>query len=478
MSNSSLERIDPHRPLYHFLPEANWLNDPNGLIQWKGKYHLFYQYNPNGAFHGTIHWGHAVSTDLVQWKHLPIALQPTPDGPDQDGCFSGCAVNNNGVATLIYTGVRGRTELACVATSTDDLLTSWQKYEGNPVIAAPPPDLKLLAYRDHSVWKEGNFWYQVMGAGIEWVGGTALLYRSPDLLRWEYLQPIIVGDHTRTEPIATGEMWECPSLFPLDNTHVLLVSVWAKHKLFYSAYFIGDFVGYNFIPKRLAILDNGGCLYAPQTFLDEGGRRLLFGWLQEQRNEEAQRAAGWSGVMSLPRQLSVLPEGRLAQRPVPELQSLRDRHQHFTQLSVPAELELPILEVQGDCLEIILEFAKGEAEMVGLVVRRSPDGSEQTLISYDWKQAALTIDREQSSLDPQVVHDRKITSYSLPAESGLKLQIFLDRSVLEVFANDEIAMASRIYPTRADSLGLSLVANAPTTIKVMDVWTIGAKRSE
>src|SRR3954469_13247271 len=136
--NPTVKSTDPHRPVYHFLPEANWLNDPNGVIQWKGLYHLFYQYNPNGPFWGTIHWGHAVGEDLVNWQHLPIALEPSPDGPDRDGCFSGCAVNNNGVATLIYTGLNGQDELPCVATSTGELLITWEKYAGNPVIPSPP----------------------------------------------------------------------------------------------------------------------------------------------------------------------------------------------------------------------------------------------------------------------------------------------------------------------------------------------------
>src|SRR5512143_2626508 len=134
------DSADRHRPRFHFLPERNWMNDPNGLIQWKGQYHLFYQYNPNGPFHGTIHWGHAVSGDLVHWAHLPVALAPTPDGPDKDGCWSGCAVDNGGVPTLIYTGVHPQTQ--CLAWSDDDLLT-WKKHAGNPVLPAPPPQLAL-----------------------------------------------------------------------------------------------------------------------------------------------------------------------------------------------------------------------------------------------------------------------------------------------------------------------------------------------
>ena len=127
--------IDPHRPVFHFLPVKNWMNDPNGVIQWNGQYHLFYQYNPHGAFHGTIHWGHAVSSDLVHWRHLPIALTPTPEGLDKDGCWSGCAIDNNGVPTLFYTGVFPQVQ--CTATSSDDHLLTWQKHP-EPVISAPP----------------------------------------------------------------------------------------------------------------------------------------------------------------------------------------------------------------------------------------------------------------------------------------------------------------------------------------------------
>src|SRR2546423_3561670 len=160
---------DPHRPRYHFLPPANWLNDPNGLIHWKGEYHMFYQYNPNGPFWGTIHWGHAASADLVHWRHLPVALAPTPGSADEHGCFSGCAVDNNGVPTLVYTGVRGEEQLPCIATGSDDMLT-WQKYPGNPVIAAPPDGIDPLDFRDHSVWWETDAWYQVIGSGIKDLG--------------------------------------------------------------------------------------------------------------------------------------------------------------------------------------------------------------------------------------------------------------------------------------------------------------------
>ena len=153
-----------------------------------------------------------------------LAHKPTPGAPDEYGVFSGCAVDADGVPTVVYTGVRtppglGRIERPCLATSTDDDLVDWRKYPGNPVIEAPPPGFDLLGFRDHGIWREDGTWYQVIGSGIRDVGGTAFLYRSPDLVRWEYVHPICVGDRTET-----GDMWECPDLFQLGDQHVLMVS--------------------------------------------------------------------------------------------------------------------------------------------------------------------------------------------------------------------------------------------------------------
>lgn len=147
-----------------------------------------------------MHWGHAVGDDLVHWQDLPIALTSTPDSPDEDGCFSGCAVDNDGVPTIVHTGVRGQDQLPCVATGSDDLV-AWEKYPGNPVISAPPRDLDLVAYRDQAVWREGGTWYQLIGAGIRDVGVTRLLYRSEDLLAWEYLHPFYTGDSRAEQPL-------------------------------------------------------------------------------------------------------------------------------------------------------------------------------------------------------------------------------------------------------------------------------------
>src|ERR1051326_9206447 len=195
---------DPHRPLYHFSPER-WMNDPKPFFC-HGEYHIYFQHNPNGAFWCTMHWGHAVSRDLIQWHQLPIALAPTPGGPDQDGCFTGCVVKEEGRFHILYTGIPQLSPLQqvqCLATSAD--MIAWEKYPGNPVISEPPPGFGEC-FRDPCAWKEGDDWFMLIGSELpEGSGGAALLYRSSDLVHWEYLHPLFVG-----EAACTGRDFECP----------------------------------------------------------------------------------------------------------------------------------------------------------------------------------------------------------------------------------------------------------------------------
>jgi beta-fructofuranosidase len=186
------------------------MNDPNGPIFWKGKYHMFFQYNPKTAsFSGPMHWAHAVSPDMVHWKHLPIALAPTPGGPDADGCWTGTAVVRNGVVTLLYTGVvhapeaeatirdgeHSLRESQCYATSTDADLVHWTK-RATPVIAAPPKGLQVTGFRDPTPWFQNGAWYMAVGSGIKDKGGVILLYKSSDLENWEYQH--ILASHGQT----------------------------------------------------------------------------------------------------------------------------------------------------------------------------------------------------------------------------------------------------------------------------------------
>ncbi len=274
---------DFHRPTYHFLPPKNWINDPNGLIQWKGIYHLFYQHNPFEAKWGPMYWGHAISRDLVHWEHRPIAMAPTPDSPDEDGCWSGCAVIHNGRPTMVYSGNRQGQQRSCLAIASDDL-ESLEKYPGNPFIPDLPSGYDVYQYRDHCVWHDGRLWNQLIGAGIQEKGGMVLLYQSSDLVHWDLVGPILIGDMNKEDPLWSGIMWECPDLIPLGPKHMLVISAFSPGETLYTGYFLGTFDGVKFTPESYQKMDWGDReFYAPQSFLNEAGERIQFGWLQEAR---------------------------------------------------------------------------------------------------------------------------------------------------------------------------------------------------
>lgn len=466
------------RPAYHFCPARNWMSDPNGLIQWRGRYHLFYQYNPNGAFWGTPHWGHALSSDLVHWDDAPTALTPGA-GPDEDGCWSGCAVVDRGVPTLVYTGVDGgnvRREHVCLARG-DNRLVAWRKDPANPVIGDPPPHLSVTGFRDPYVWRENGEWRLVLGSGIRGSEGAVLLYRSTDLLSWEYLKPLCTRPGSLTDPLWTGSMWECPQFFPLGDRHVLMVSIWEGDRLHHVAHAVGRYRDSTFEPESWARLDVGGEYYAAATMLDERGRRLVMGWSWEARSRRAQEAADWAGVQTLPRVLTLSPDRTLRVEPIPEVAVLRGAHRRAGPLQVPGGTEFVLPGVDGDCLEIVLEmWSAGEA---GIVLRRSPHREEELMVRFDWRTQFLAIDRSRSSIDPDAYGGVHGGTFPLAAQDALRLHIFLDRSIVEVYAGDTLCATERIYPLRHDSTGMSFRAmDAPLSVASVDVWHLNEGGAE
>ncbi len=356
------------------------------------------------------------------------------------------------------------------------------------MITTPPQELDLFAFRDHTLWKDGNIWYQLIGAGIKGVGGTVLLYRSANLLEWEYMHPFYTGDRDSTVPVWTGSMWECPDFFPLGNKYVLVVSVFDESRfregayresLHYAVAFVGDYTNHTFTPITQSIIDYGGYYYAPQTLLDPKGRRIQFGWLWEGRSDEAQWTAGWSGVMSLPRVLSLSTDDMLRFEPASELKQLRGKHWQLKDFSIPPTSSTYLSEMRGNCLEIQVEFLLDEAAEVGIGVRCAPDGEEQTFIRYDQVHGMLLIDRQRSSLSEEVEQDIRSGPLRLAADESLFLHIFLDRSVIEVFANYRLCLSSRVYSSRTDSLGVGFFAQGGAArISVMDVWEMRSARAE
>lgn len=475
--------MDPHRPRYHFLRPANWMNDPNGLIQWQGVYHLFYQCNPEAAVWGNMHWGHASSSNLIHWQHLPTALAPTPGGPDHDGVWSGCAVNWNGLPAMLYTGRDGESEHVCLAFSHDGLHTL-EKYSGNPVLFAPPPGLDLVGFRDPCVWQEDGQWWMTLGTGMRGAGGAVLLYSSPDLTDWQYHGPLITaGPRRAQDAIWTGEMWECPSFFPLGGQHVLLISAMDTHPPYalYTLYMTGAYRDHRFSMERLSKMDWGDVYYyAPQAFLDERGRRIAIGWSREARSIDAQVAAGWAGVMTLPRLLDLHPDGRLLQQPIPEAEALRGERRSWEDLTInpaPAGQPPTTLEgLSGDTLEMIVDFdlreaRAGNGRSFGLLVRRSPGGEEQTEIRCEPRSRRLVVGTRRSSQSESVTPGDYEIPFDFSGIDTLRLRVFLDCSIIEVYADDLAVLTARVYPSRPDSTGIALFAEGgPVRVARLDAW--------
>lgn len=430
------------RPRYHFTAPQNWINDPNGLVQWKGQYHLFYQHNPGAAYWGDMHWGHAVSSDLLNWEHLPIALFPDEDY-DRDGVYSGIAINTGHEVQFLYTGVAGKDELPCIATASDDLLLQPVKSENNPIFQKPN-GLDLVIFRDHAVAKLEDTWYQVIGSGVHGEGPNCMLYRSDDLQSWEFLHPLVnPADLAGDDPQVTG--WECPDFFPLGDTWVLIVSHWAEDPIRVWAY-TGSFDGERFVPRQGSIVDTGSAFYAPQSFTDDAGRRIQFGWLKETRPVAQHSADGWAGAMSIPRELFIRPDGTLGVKPVQEVLDA------LTLVDVaPASSEdWSEIELSGiDSTRCVLRIDAGDGFELGLL--RSDDGEEETSVAFNPDSSILKIDTTRSSSNTEIPGES--ISANLPGAS--EFLVFVDRSVVEIYA-DGTSHTVRVYPERMDSTGIRI----------------------
>ncbi len=486
---------DPQRPAYHLFTAANWINDPNGPCYYNGYWHMFFQHNPFIADFGPMGWGHVRSPDLVHWEHCPIAIMPSPGSYDGAGCWSGSVVIHEGLPTMIYSGVADMTlwsadddlppsdrqripqgyyhefvleidqETQCIATSQDNLRT-WQKHPANPVIPAIPQDLDLIGFRDPFLWKEDDDrWYMLLGSGIKGQGGVALLYRSPDMINWEYLNPLYIGD-----PAESGINWECPNFLDLGGKRMLVVSPHGR-----PVYWLGDYAGQRFTPDAPPRrLDWGDVFYAPNSLRDPSGRWLMWGWIREARPRDQYAAAGWASCLTLPREISLDALGNLVVKPAVELQGLRTATLYAGEVSLAGAAHVSLAGVTGDRLEISLRVTAATCASLRLQFRRSPDGVQYTQLEYDYRSGTLRLTRDQSTDTAGVTLDACEYALQLGQDEPLDLSIFLDNSVIEIYANDRLSMTSRIYPSRADAQGLRLQAQGGSATAQVAIWRMGS----
>jgi len=438
---------DLQRPRYHFLPPANWMNDPNGTILYRGEYHLFYQFNPARPKWGNLHWGHAKSTDLIHWEHLPIAL--APEGfPGEMHCWSGCCViAEDGTPINLYTSMNlqalltraKRSSQQWMATGSPDLIT-WQKSPENPILSEEiHGDQVVQQWRDPYVWKEGAEWLMVLAG--EYPGekrGRVFLYRSPDLLEWEYVGLLA------TDPLDRGRGWECPNYFKLGDKYVLVVSPYGP-----VIYSVGEFEGQEHHADSWYTLDHGKAFYATNTYLDERGRVILVGWVKA-------KGQGWAGCLSLPREIT-LEDGQVSIRPVPELQALRGAHQHFERKLDTLVASAGTAPIFGERLEIKAYFDLEQAHAFGF---KLIDDENEYLVRFDFPTRKVQVFDEQAQLQ------------FVPKTGPLEAHLFIDHSVLEIFINQREVFTAAFRPQLAEThaLRIALFVDQGKGSFWLDVW--------
>lgn len=461
---------DPLRPQFHLLPARNWMNDPNGPICWKGHYHMFFQYNPNAAVWGDMHWAHSVSPNMVHWRNLPVALAPSSGGPDQDGCFSGSAVNQGGTATILYTGVRSVLaadatlrdgthnflETQCLATSRDPLLLTWTKLPA-PVLL-PPRDAKLTGFRDPCLWQEGQAWYMGIGSGQRAEGGRVLLYRSTDLRAWEYLHPLASGKSNgkrAPDPVDSGEMWECPDFFSLGKKHALLYAT--ERKVYWET---GEYDRKErvFYSEKRGLLD-AGAFYAPKSQFDANERRILWGWIPETRPKAEFSAAGWAGSMSLPRVLSLAADNTLMMQFLPELAELRSK-----------EFALPGRPQGGEARQNALGKLKLRETACEIELQIHREKLDLTL--SDGANAILWLAFDPGRPGAELRVGAKSAAVAATSGGEHKLRIFLDASVAECVVDDSAALTERCYAVPKGPLRLNTGEQGLAAITSLRVWEL------
>ncbi len=457
---------EQYRPQYHFSPEKGWMNDPNGLVYYEGEYHLFYQYYPDSTVWGPMHWGHAVSTNLILWKHLPVALSPDSLGY----IFSGSAVidknNTTGFGSIekppmvaIFTYHNPILEKSGsntfqnqgIAYSLDKGRT-WTKYSGNPVLKNPG----IRDFRDPKMfWNPGMKKWELIMA----VKDRVHIYSSFDLKTWTFESEF--GKDTG----AHGGVWECPDLFPIKIAGtetvkwVMLVSINPGGPNGGSAtqYFTGNFDGHKFVPDETEIkwVDWGRDDYAGVTWSNipaTDGRRIFIGWMSNWDYANVVPTTSWRSASTIPRELMlVLDNGHyfLTSLPISELGGLRIKSDtaSLKMQSFSGEKEIPTRNVSLMQSELLFGFdlSSSPSDTIGIIFENTI--GERLIIGYSKSQKQFYVDRREAGNSSFSKEFAGISTAPYDAKPVLKLHLFIDASSVEVFVDDgRLVMTNLIFP--------------------------------
>ncbi|RSL98336.1 hypothetical protein CDV31_012651 [Fusarium ambrosium] len=448
----SLMAADPMRPQFHYTQYQGWINDPAGLSQWKGRHHLFSQFYPDAPFWGPMYWSHAESVDAVHWRELPIALSPkdTDDPKDTSGRFTGAAVVDKlhgNKLRLIFTDYTDTAfhpdvvqEVVSTATSKDGI--HFELDSNNPIIPRPPPGAPKF-FRDPKPFYDptDKSWKLVIGSSND-VSGRVLLYSSKDLLSWNYVGILYTGDGS------TGDVWECPNFFPLGE----------KWVLFYGGdalgwYETGTYNGSVFTSEKRGLIDAGPDSYAMQWYKDETGRDLAITWMGNWPTSKwPSRINGWAGSQSVTRELFIRDDGGLGSRPIKALDKLAaGPAKKFGRRSV-GETPLVIGSSNTARLQVTVDLGTTTASSFTISLFKSK--AESVLLTYTTADRTLTLDTTDAGYGQAGTWKAVI---DVSRKNKLTLDIFVDRSSLEIFAGDGTVMTANVWPRYQESKDVTIV---------------------
>ena len=479
---------DRYRPIFHYVNPEGSLNDPNGLCFWNGNWHLFYQAYPKED--RRQHWGHAVSPDLVHWRDLPYAIYP---GPELKVYSGSTLVDDDKVIAMYHGTMLG----SMVATSSDPLLLNWDKVSDGAVVPIVNPNGFTLPYSvfDPCIWKKDGVYYSLCGGrtltgpGGKPVRGNSL-FRSRDLEHWEYVHEFVEDDRFTF----IGDDGACPYFWPIGDKYMMN---FFSH-MSGGQYLLGDYdkVNDKFYATSGGRYNHGygspGGVHAPSVTPDGKGNLIIIFNMQSGYN-----TSGWNQIMSLPRKLTLLPGDVIGQEAAGDYSSLHYNAQSVGRTTLPANKEVVLKSVKGDAMEMEATIDLKEAQMVELNVLRSPKKEEYTRIviyknkgfagglnyvagddtaympddllaglkgerlgrDFNARQSLVSLETEASSTLPGVsIRPPETAAFTVGRDEPVKLHVFIDKSIVEVFVNGVQCVAARVYPGRKDSVGVSLKA--------------------
>lgn len=458
-------RNDRWYPAHHIAGEAGWINDPNGLCFFQGRYHVFYQHCPHSVEWGPMHWGHVSSEDLVTWRREPIALAPSIEA-DRDGCWSGsCVVGDDGRLYAYYTGHRWATkkpergnhdEVQCLAVSDDGI--HFQKHG----VVVPNPE-HLSNFRDPKVWRQADTWCMVCGRQTREGRGQVVLFTSTDMFAWEFAGVLYEC------PDPNVRMLECPDLFALGDSWMLVFSAMGMKPKGFAArnynnagYVVGNWeLGSAFVPRtEFRLCDWGHNFYAPQSFESPDGRRIQLGWMFAFGFEAPEQADGWCGQLTQPRELTLGADDVVRALPTAEVLQNLGPLVTYGPLTLRPNTEVRLAD-DATCgaFELTIDLAASTAERIGLKVHETADGS-YLYVAYDAQIGCVVADRRATRCG-----NRGYRAVPVACDT-LKLLVCADRGSVEVYVNDGEAVLSEMSFPGEGPRALTLVAESGTAVLV------------